>query len=98
MDVPVAWNAGVEETLDNAVRFDDLFELAGWLGGSHLYLGNDSGITHLAAAAGARVVALFGASDPDVWAPRGPCVRVIRGSTMDAIGVQDVINAVRELW
>jgi ADP-heptose:LPS heptosyltransferase len=98
IDVTVAWNAGPEETLDDAVRFDDLYELACWLGGSHLYLGNDSGITHLAAAAGARVVALFGASDPDVWAPRGDCVRVIRGSTMDAIGVPDVLNAVRELW
>jgi heptosyltransferase III len=35
------------------------------------YLGNDSGITHLAAAAGTDVVALFGPSDPSVWAPRG---------------------------
>ena len=98
MGVPVAWNAGPEETLDEAVRFDDLYELARWLGGSHVYLGNDSGITHLAAAAGARVVALFGASDPEVWAPRGDQVRVVHGSTMAAINVPDVLNAVRELW
>ncbi len=42
------------------------------------YLGNDSGITHLAAAAGTDVVALFGPSDPSVWVPRGSgTIRVI---------------------
>jgi ADP-heptose:LPS heptosyltransferase len=35
------------------------------------YLGNDSGISHLAGAVGTTGVALFGASDPTVWAPRG---------------------------
>jgi ADP-heptose:LPS heptosyltransferase len=43
-----------------------------------LYLGNDSGLTHLAAAVGAPgVLALFGPSDPRVWAPLGPQVRVL---------------------
>ncbi len=36
-----------------------------------LFIGNDSGITHLAAAVGCRVVAIFGSSDPLVWSPRG---------------------------
>jgi len=36
-----------------------------------LYLGNDSGVTHLAAAAGCRTIALFGPSDPETWKPRG---------------------------
>ena len=49
-----------------------------WLAGAHLYIGNDSGITHLAAAAGTPVLALFGPTDPAVWAPRGPNVRVVR--------------------
>lgn len=98
LDVPVAWSAGPEEPLDGAVRFDDLFDLASWLGGSRVYVGNDSGITHLAAAAGARVIALFGPSDPGVWAPRGDCVRVIRGATLDAIDVSTVIDAVHALW
>ena len=39
-----------------------------------LYIGNDSGITHLAAAVGTPVLALFGPTDPEVWAPRGPHV------------------------
>ncbi|MBN1306744.1 MAG: glycosyltransferase family 9 protein [Chitinispirillaceae bacterium] len=35
------------------------------------FLGNDGGMTHLAAASGCPTVALFGPSDPAVWAPRG---------------------------
>jgi len=38
---------------------------------SSAYLGNDSGITHLAAATGTNVAAIFGPSDPALWAPRG---------------------------
>ena len=34
-------------------------------------VGNDSGITHLAAALGAPVIALYGPTDPAVWGPRG---------------------------
>ncbi|MGZ3639900.1 MAG: glycosyltransferase family 9 protein [Ktedonobacterales bacterium] len=41
------------------------------------YVGNDSGVTHLAALVGTRTVALFGPSDPAVWAPLGERVEVI---------------------
>ena len=43
-----------------------------------VFIGHDSGISHLAAAAGARCILLFGPTDPDVWAPRNENVRVIR--------------------
>jgi ADP-heptose:LPS heptosyltransferase len=44
-----------------------------------LYIGNDSGLTHLAAAvAGPEVLALFGPTDPRVWAPLGGRVRTLR--------------------
>ena len=44
-----------------------------------LYIGNDSGLTHLAAAVdGPEVLALFGPTDPRVWAPLGPHVRTLR--------------------
>lgn len=75
---PCRWCAGPEESLDGAVRFDDLYELACWLAQARLYIGNDSGITHLAAAVGTPVIALFGPTDPAVWAPRGPHVQVVR--------------------
>jgi heptosyltransferase III len=75
--MPVRWCAGPDDPpLAGAVRIDDLYELACWLASARLYVGNDSGITHLAAAVGTPVLALFGPTDPGVWAPRGPNVRV----------------------
>ena len=47
----------------------DLVEVASLAAVADRYLGNDSGISHLAAAAGARGVALFGPTDPAVWRP-----------------------------
>jgi heptosyltransferase-3 len=41
------------------------------------FIGHDSGISHLAAAAGANCILLFGATDPAVWAPVGDNVRVL---------------------
>jgi hypothetical protein len=77
--MPVRWCAGEDDPpLPGAVCIHDLYELACWLAGARLYLGNDSGITHLAAAVGTPVLALFGPTDPAVWAPRGPNVRVGR--------------------
>ena len=77
--MPVRWCAGPDDPpLAGAVRIDDLYELACWLASARLYIGNDSGITHLAAAVGTPVLALFGPTDPAIWAPRGPHVRVLR--------------------
>jgi heptosyltransferase-3 len=79
--MPVRWCAGPEDPrIECAVRIDNLYDLACWLARARLYVGNDSGITHLAAAVGTPVLALFGPSDPAVWAPRGPNVRVARFS------------------
>jgi ADP-heptose:LPS heptosyltransferase len=55
----------------------DLAQAAALLSRSDVYLGNDSGITHLAAAAGVYTVAVFGPSDPQKWRPRGRHVVVI---------------------
>ena len=55
-----------------------LSQVAALLRCGDLYLGNDSGISHLAAALGARTVALFGPSDARQWAPRGKRVTVVR--------------------
>jgi len=90
--MPVQWCAGPEESLDGAVRFENLYDLACWLASARVYIGNDSGITHLAAAVGTPVVAIFGPTDPEVWAPRGERVRVVSGR-LDEIAVEDVIRA-----
>ena len=68
-------------------------ELAGALSCCAGYVGNDSGITHLAAAVGTRVIALYGPTDPDRWGPRGGHVRILRGpgGELAAVSVEDVL-------
>jgi ADP-heptose:LPS heptosyltransferase len=46
---------------------------------ARLFIGNDSGTMHLAAAAGAPTLGLFGPSDERKYAPWGPQARVVRG-------------------
>jgi ADP-heptose:LPS heptosyltransferase len=94
--MPGRWCAGPEEQLEDAVRIDNLYELACWLATARLYIGNDSGITHLAAAVGVPVVAIFGPTDPAVWAPRGDRVRIVSGN-LDDIAVEHVLSAVDSL-
>ena len=56
-------------------------ELASVLAVSQGYVGNDSGVTHLAAALGVPVVTVFGPTDATVWGPRGAKVIILRGKT-----------------
>ena len=42
------------------------------------YIGNDSGVSHLAAYLGLPTVAVFGPSDPEMWRPIGPRVQILR--------------------
>jgi heptosyltransferase III len=92
LQMPVEWSAGPEEKLDGATRFDDLYELACWIATARVYIGNDSGISHLAAAVGTPVVAIFISTDPEIWAPRGERVMVLRNPT-----VREVIEAARRI-
>src|SRR6266576_4292257 len=46
-----------------------------------IFVGHDSGISHLAAAAGANCTLLFGPTDPNVWAPRNENVRVLQAQS-----------------
>lgn len=48
-----------------------LLELAALLKRAALFVGNDSGPMHIAAAVGAPVIGLFGPSDPTMWGPAG---------------------------
>jgi heptosyltransferase-2 len=62
------------------------------------FIGNDSGITHLAAAVGAPTLAVFGPTDPALWAPRGKAVRVVgpvRGGGFP--GLAEALDALRSL-
>jgi heptosyltransferase-3 len=65
------------------------------LAGSGLFVGNDSGISHVAAAFGAPVLALFGPTDPAVWSPVGRRVQAVRSAdgTMAGLSVDEVWTA-----
>jgi len=67
--------------------------LAGLLSRARLYVGNDSGVTHLAAAAGAPTLALFEPSGVRHFAPRGPAVRVLSAQRMDRLSLARVLAA-----
>jgi lipopolysaccharide heptosyltransferase III len=86
--------------LPNAVLADALHprQLGALLSRAGLFVGNDSGVTHLAAAAGAPTVALFGPTDPAQWAPVGPAVVVVRAAAIDALSVADVAAAATTSW
>jgi ADP-heptose:LPS heptosyltransferase len=60
-----------------------LAEVLGVLGCSRGYIGNDSGITHLAAAMGIRTVVVFGPTDPAIYGPLGPAVTILRSEPQD---------------
>ena len=65
------------------------------LADASLYVGNDSGVSHLAAACGARTLALFGPTDATVWAPTGPRVRVVEapGGELERLDTAAVVAA-----
>lgn len=97
LPLEVEWVAGPEEELPEAHRFEDLMGLACWIRGTQIYVGNDSGITHLAAATGIKTVALFGAGTARVWQPRGKRVTLIEASAVEQIEVEEVLNAIRAM-
>lgn len=75
-----------------------LSELAARLALCRLFVGNDSGVTHLSAATGCATVALFGESDQRIWAPRGRRVSVITSKShgMKGVRVEDVLCVCRD--
>jgi heptosyltransferase III len=69
-----------EEWTDRSVRFAEnlpLPQLAAVLEQT-VFIGHDSGISHLAAATGANCILLFGPTDPEIWAPLNENVRVVQ--------------------
>jgi ADP-heptose:LPS heptosyltransferase len=60
----------------------ELDHVAALLAQATLYIGNDSGITHLAAAVGTPTIAILGATDPQRWAPRGRHVHVLTSPSL----------------
>ncbi len=59
------------------IQSTTLTELAEVLATAQQYIGNDSGITHLAASLGLPTIVLFDHTDPSIWAPQGENVTVL---------------------
>jgi heptosyltransferase III len=102
----IRWCASPEDPLpghlrNQALLHADLLALAEALQGASLYIGNDSGISHLAAMLGVPTLVLFGPMDPAVWAPRGALVSVLRtprvGHAASEIPFEAVCKAARKV-
>lgn len=71
-----------------AIKNLPLTKLASVLQNCALFIGHDSGISHLAAAVGTPCLLLFGPTDPAVWAPANPKVRVLRAPSLTMSGIE----------
>lgn len=65
------------------------------LGRSALFLGHDTGVGHLAAAAGIPALQLFGPTDPGIWKPPQAAAQTLRHPTgaLSRISVAEVVSA-----
>ena len=73
-----------------------LWDLVAELSQATLFIGHDSGVTHVAAATGVATAALFGPTDPTIWAPNGDHVILITSPdrTMVGLSVETVLGKV----
>lgn len=89
----------VHERDESLLVEPDLIKAAEQMAGFDLYVGNDSGMTHLAAAIGLTTVAIFGATDPRIWRPLGESVTVVAPddsrSSLEAVTMEQVRAAIR---
>jgi ADP-heptose:LPS heptosyltransferase len=77
-----------------SVRNAPLAEVKSLLAGAQLFIGNDSGPAHIAAAFGVPVVVLFGPSDPVNWAPWRTESQVLTSpEDIGGIRVEEVVAA-----
>jgi heptosyltransferase-3 len=84
--------AALPEAVDLVGRLS-LPEVAACLARAALFVGNDSGLMHLAAAAGAPTLGLFGPTDATEYGPAGARARAVVGRTMSDIAVAQVVQA-----
>ena len=87
------------ETPYQVLRRQPIRTVASILSYMDLVVSNDTGIMHVAAAAGAPVLSLFGPTDPEQWAPIGGRDRFIVGEDgkIDRIPLEAVLERAREI-
>jgi ADP-heptose:LPS heptosyltransferase len=91
--------AALPDAIDLAGKLS-LPEVAACLSRAALFVGNDSGLMHLAAAAGAPTLGLFGPTNAAEYGPAGRQAMAVVGQTarMDSIPVEQVLTAVNDLF
>lgn len=95
--------SGPGENLDAFQRFTSkagasLEEIKSLLAGATLFVGNDSGPAHMAAALGLPVVVFFGSSDPHIWRPWHTESMVLTGPQgIQSIGIPEALQAIETL-
>ena len=63
-----------------------------------LFVGNDSGPAHMAAAFGVPVIAIFGSSDPDIWGPWRTTAEILRHPAgIEKVTVDDAVAALQRM-
>jgi ADP-heptose:LPS heptosyltransferase len=88
----------VIDALPNAIDLIgrlSLAEVAAFMSRSSLFVGNDSGLMHLAAASGVPTLGLFGPTNAAEYGPAGRCATAISGAdaAMGSISVEDAVEA-----
>src|SRR6202030_2996916 len=94
--------AGTHEDLSAFHRYRcvagaSLSEIKSLLAGASLFIGNDSGPAHMAAAFGVPSIVLFGPSDCDVWSPWKTDAAVLKSPDIRGISVDQVAAALAGL-
>jgi ADP-heptose:LPS heptosyltransferase len=95
--------AGPAESIDAFAKYRclagaPLEEVKSLVSGASLFVGNDSGPAHMAAAFGLPVVVLFGSSDPDIWRPwRTESSVLTSPAGINSIGTTGVVQAIETL-
>jgi ADP-heptose:LPS heptosyltransferase len=75
-----------------------LEEVKRLLAGAAVFVGNDSGPAHMAAAFGLPVVVIFGSSDPEIWRPWRTAAETLRGEPgIGSVTVRQVLDALARL-
>ena len=92
--------AGPGESLGAFARYrclagTPLERIKSLIAGASLFIGNDSGPAHMAAAFGLPVVVLFGSSDPDIWRPWRTESSVLKNPAgIHSIAIADAVQAI----
>ena len=72
------WDVVAENRRIDLMQDKQLAQVAACIAQSTIYIGNDSGLMHIAAAIGIPTVGIFGPSDDRVYGPRGPLATLVR--------------------